>query len=82
MMCDKNQDRAAASEKAQPARKKDSMKTLKTIGWISVGLGAVAAGLIAGRELQKRYKFNRRTPYDYYAHAGDEIADVEYSVGI
>ena len=81
MMCDKKQDRAEALEQAPPARK-DSMKTLKTIGWISVGLGAVAAGLLAGRELQKRYKFNRRTPYDYYAHAGDEIADVEFGVGI
>jgi len=58
------------------------MKTLKTIGWISVGLGAVAAGLLAGRELQKRYKFNRRTPYDYYAHAGDEYADMEFGVGV
>ena len=79
-MCDKKQDRAEENEQAPPARK-DSMKTLKTIGWISVGLGAVAAGLIAGRELQKRYKFNRRTPYDYYAHAGDEMTDVEFGVG-
>ena len=81
MMCVKKQDGAETSEQALP-RKKDSMKTLKTIGWISVGLGAVAAGLIAGRELQKRYKFNRRTPYDYYAHAGDEMTDVEFGVGI
>ncbi len=82
MMCVKKQDGAETHTKALPARKKDSMKTLKTIGWISVGLGAVAAGLIAGRELQKRYKFNRRTPYDYYAHAGDEMTDVEFGVGI
>lgn len=82
MMCDKKQqDMAAGNEQTVPVREKDSMKTLKTIGWISVGLGAVAAGLIAGRELQKRYNFNRRTPYDYYAHAGDEI-DMEYSVGV
>ena len=81
MMCDKKQDGADAT-KALPAREKDSMKTLKTIGWISVGLGAVAAGLIAGRELQKRYKFNRRTPYDYYAHSGDEMTDVEFGVGV
>ena len=81
MMCDKKQDRAEENEQAPPARK-DSMKTLKTIGWISVGLGAVAAGLLAGRELQKRYKFNRRTPYDYYSHSGDEIADVEFGVGV
>ncbi len=82
MMCVKKQDGAETNKEALPARKKDSMKTLKTIGWISVGLGAVAAGLIAGRELQKRYKFNRRTPYDYYAHAGDEMTDVEFGVGV
>ncbi len=83
MMCCKNQKRADA-ETAQSAcvGKKGAMKTLKTIGWISVGLGVAAAGLIAGRELQKRYKFNRRTPYDYFAHAGDEVADVEFGVGI
>ncbi len=82
MMCDKKQDMAQQNEQAVPAGKKDSMKTLKTIGWISVGLGAVAAGVLAGRELQKRYKFNRRTPYDYYSHSGDEIADVEFGVGV
>ena len=80
-MFDKKQDRAEVSEQAPPVRK-DSMKTLKTIGWISVGLGAVAAGLLAGRELQKRYKFNRRTPYDAYAHSGDEMQDGEFGVGV
>jgi hypothetical protein len=68
-------------ELSLPERKLGVMRTLKTIGWISVGLGAVAAGLLAGRELQKRYKFNRRTPYDYYAHAGDEYySDMEFGV--
>jgi hypothetical protein len=73
---------AENAQSAAAERRKGLMKTLKTIGWISVGLGAVAAGLLAGRELQKRYKFNRRTPYDYYAHAGDEVADVEFGVGV
>jgi hypothetical protein len=84
MICGKNKTNKADVETVQSAGrgKKGRMKTLKTIGWISVGLGAVAAGLIAGRELQKRYKFNRRTPYDYFAHAGDEMTDVEFSVGI
>jgi hypothetical protein len=54
---------------------------LKTIGWISAGLGAVAIGLIVGRELRQRYKFNRRTPYDFYAHSGDE-REIEFGVGI
>lgn len=53
----------------------------KTIGWISAGLGAVALGLFVGRELRLRYKFNHRTPYDFYAHAGDE-KDVDFGLGI
>ncbi len=53
----------------------------KTIGWISAGLGAVALGLFIGRELRLRYKFNRRTPYDFYAHSGDE-QDVDFGLGI
>jgi hypothetical protein len=55
---------------------------LRTIGWITAGLGAVALGLVVGRELRQRYKFNRRTPYDFYAHSGDEMTDVEFGVGI
>jgi hypothetical protein len=54
---------------------------LKTVGWISAGLGAVALGLFIGRELRQRYQFNRRTPYDAYAHAGDE-QDVDFGLGI
>jgi hypothetical protein len=55
---------------------------LKTMGWVSAGLGAVALGLFVGRELRSRYKFNRRTPYDFYAHSGDETTDMEFGVGI
>ena len=55
---------------------------LRTLGWVSAGLGAVALGLVVGRELRQRYKFNRRTPYDFYAHSGDEMQDMEFGVGI
>jgi hypothetical protein len=55
---------------------------LKTIGWVSAALGAVALGLIVGREIRERYKFNRRTPYDLYSHSGDELPDVDCGVGI
>ena len=55
---------------------------LKTVGWISAALGAVALGLLVGRELRLRYKFNRRTPYDLYSHSGDELPDVDFGVGI
>ena len=55
---------------------------LRTVGWVSAALGAVALGLIVGRELRERYKFNRRTPYDLYAHSGDELPDVDSGLGI
>jgi hypothetical protein len=55
---------------------------LKTVGWVSAALGAVALGLIVGREIRQRYKFNRQTPYDLYAHSGDEMTDIEFGVGI
>jgi len=37
-----------------------------------------------GRELRNRYKFNRRTPYDLYAHSGDEqqqVEEMEFGLG-
>jgi hypothetical protein len=55
---------------------------LKTVAWVSAALGALAVGLIVGREIRQRYKFNRRTPYDLYAHSGDELPDGDCSVGI
>jgi hypothetical protein len=59
----------------------DESTLIKTIGWISAGLGAVALGLFIGREMRLRYKFNRRTPYDLYSHSGDE-QDLEVGLGI
>jgi hypothetical protein len=55
---------------------------LKTVGWVSAALGAVALGVLVGREIRQRYKFNRRTPYDLYSHAGDKLPDVDCGVGI
>jgi len=55
---------------------------LRTIGLVSAALGAVAIGLVVGREVRRRYKFNRRTPYDLYSHSGDELADADCGVGI
>lgn len=64
-----------------PEEENEADSTLiKTIGWVSAGLGAVALGLFVGRELRQRYKFNHRTPYDAYAHAGDE-QDVDFGLG-
>jgi hypothetical protein len=59
----------------------DESTLIKTIGWVSAGLGAVALGLFIGREMRLRYKFNRRTPYDFYSHSGDE-QDLDVGLGI
>ena len=73
------------AEPAEEAAVVEESGLLKTIGWVSAALGAVAIGLIVGREIRQRYKFNRRTPYDLYAHSGDEVSDmsdIEFGVGI
>ncbi len=53
-----------------------------TAAWVGAGIGVLTAGLLAGRELRLRYKINRRTPYDYYAHSGEETPGLEFGVGI
>ena len=53
---------------------------LRNVGWISAGLTALALGVVVGREIRQRYKFNRRTPYDLYAHSGDE-QDIDFGLG-
>ena len=72
-------------EEAEEVVVQEDTGVLKTIGWVSAALGAVAIGLLVGREIRQRYKFNRRTPYDLYAHSGDEVSDmsdIEFGVGI
>jgi hypothetical protein len=60
----------------------DGSSFLRNVGWISAGIATVALGVVIGREIRQRYKFNRRTPYDFYAHSGDQAQDVEFGVGI
>lgn len=55
---------------------------IKTIGWASLALGVAAVGVYVGRELRLRYKFKRRTPYDFYSHAGDRVPAADYGMGI
>jgi len=55
--------------------------TLKVIGWLSVGVAVAALGVFVGRELRNRYIFNHRTPYDFYAHAGEQQTG-EFGLGI
>ncbi|HEU5342013.1 hypothetical protein [Edaphobacter sp.] len=63
-----------------PEEGSEDTALMKTLGWVTAGLGAVALGLFVGRELRQRYKFNHRTPYDAYSHAGDE-KDVDFGLG-
>ncbi len=56
--------------------------TIKTIGWASLALSVAAVGVFVGRELRQRYKFKRRTPYDFYSHAGDRMPTADYGMGI
>ncbi|MGA9587470.1 MAG: hypothetical protein WBQ95_19220 [Terracidiphilus sp.] len=59
----------------------EDTKTLKVIGWFSIGMAVAALGLYVGREIRLRYKFKRRTPYDFYSSAGNRQS-TEFGVGI
>jgi len=45
---------------------------LRSVTWGGIAVTVAALGLVVGRELRQRYKFNHRSPYDYYKHAGDQ----------
>jgi hypothetical protein len=68
------------AEGVQTEEKKDS-KALRVIGWFSVGMAVAAIGIYLGIELRSRSKFKKRTPYDFYANAGESQAS-EFGVGI
>ena len=56
-------------------------KTLRAIGWFSMGMAAATIGIYLGIELRNIYKFRHRTPYDFYANAESQPAS-EFGVGI
>ncbi len=64
-----------------PADEKSEKNTLQVITWFSVGMAVAAVGIFVGRELRSRYKFKRRTPYDFYSNAGEQQAG-EFGVGV
>jgi hypothetical protein len=58
-------------------------KALRVLGWFSVGMAVAGLGVLIGYELRSRYKFNRRTPYDFFSHAEAEAPTAdEFGVGI
>jgi hypothetical protein len=62
-----------------PEEAKES-NTLRLIGWFSVGMVVAALGIYVGNELRIRYKFKRRTPYDFYSNADEQAG--EFGMGI
>ena len=54
---------------------------LRVITWFSVGMAVAAVGIYLGSELRNRYRFSRRTPYDFYSNAGEQQAS-EFGVGV
>jgi len=56
----------------------ESRIALRVLGWASAAVGIAALGLYVGWELRVRYKFNRRTPSDFFSHAGDEGQSTEF----
>jgi hypothetical protein len=70
----------AQAEQAE-AEEVSERKTLRVIGWFSMGMAVATIGIYLGYELRCRYKFNRRTPYDFYSNAGPQAAN-DFGVGI
>ena len=72
---------AKASESITPEETKEDTSLMRVIGWFSVGVAVAAVGILVGRELRNRSRFNHRTPYDFYEHA-DECEFGEFGVGV
>ena len=71
----------AANEIDEIELNKTEHSKLRVIGWFSVGMAVAALGIYLGSELRSRYKFKRRTPYDFYSNAGEQQAS-EFGMGI
>jgi hypothetical protein len=71
-------DKEAPSALQEAAEEPTGSPVLRAIGWVSVGITLAAISIFVGRELRSRYKFKRRTPYDFYDHVGES----EYGVGV
>ena len=64
-----------------PTEGKSESCTLRVITWFSVGMAVAALGIYVGHELRSRYKFKHRTPYDFFANAGETHAS-EFGIGV
>jgi len=64
-----------------PVEEKPGSTALRVITWFSVGMAVAALGIFVGAELRSRYRFKKRTPYDFYSNAGEQQPG-EFGVGI
>jgi hypothetical protein len=73
-----------STEPETPAHEEElasERKALRVIGWFSMGMAVATVGIYLGCELRSRYKFNHRTPYDFYSSPGSQTAP-DFGVGI
>jgi len=68
------------AHEAHPEDQQES-NALRVIGWFGIGVAVAALGVYIGTELRSRYKFKRRTPYDFYSNAGERPVG-DYGVGV
>jgi hypothetical protein len=73
------QSKSSVSDSFEP--EKSGSTALRVITWFSVGIAVAAVGIYVGAELRNRYRFKKRTPYDFYSNAGSQQAS-EFGVGI
>lgn len=66
---------------AETEPEKCASTALRMITWFSVGMAVAAVGIFVGAELRSRYRFKKRTPYDFYSNAGEQESG-EFGVGI
>jgi hypothetical protein len=72
---------ATELDTSTPGEETKEKKTLRVITWFSAGMAVAAVSIFVGRELRNRYRFKRRTPYDYYSNAGERQTG-EFGVGV
>lgn len=72
---------AAELEAVTPTEETKESNALQVITWFGVGMAVAAVGILVGRELRSRYRFKRRTPYDFYSNAS-EYQPGDYGVGV
>jgi acetyl-CoA acetyltransferase len=84
MYMDGNEQYRAENPGPPPAMtvNQEEGSAMAIVGWTSVAVGIAAVGLYVGRELRARYKFNHRTQYDFFSHAGDSVCAADYGTGV